>query len=67
MVSISVTVPAESIGQFGFQVMDLNQNSGFGRTLLYNEAKTLALYESVYQHYHATIFTKNDLRVGAMF
>ena len=42
-------------------------NSGFSRTLLYNEAKTLALYEFVYQHYHATIFIKKDLRVGAMF
>ena len=32
-VSVSVTVSAESIGQFGFRFWYLNQNSGFGRTL----------------------------------
>ena len=37
MVSVSVTVLAESIGQFGFGlvwVSDLNKNSGFGHTLV---------------------------------
>ena len=35
MALVSVTVLAESIGQFGFSVLvsDLNQKSGFGRTL----------------------------------